>query len=454
MEQRVWVMKELKKLSLLAAPMVVVSVSQSVLPAISLMMTGHLGKLQLSGVSIATSFTNATGFALLFGLSGALETLCGQAYGAGQYHKLGSYVYCSMISLLPICLPVSILWIFMARLLILIGLNPQISVVACKYSIGLIPALFGYAILQSLFRYFQSQSLILPMLLSSCATVCFHVPLCWALIYKWEFGNIGGAIAIGVAYWFNVIILVSYFLFSSSCEKTRILCWKDIFSSISEFCLEWWTFELLILLAGLLKNSKLETSVLSICITTTSLHYFVQYGIGAAASVRVSNELGSGNPRAARAIVHIVLVISLTEAVIASTSLFCTRYVFGYAFSNDKEVVDYVTEVAPLLCLSVIVDSLLAVLSGIARGCGWQRIGAFVNLGAYYFVGIPVSVVLCFVGHLRGKGLWIGLLVGTTVQLALFAFITASTNWKKQASIAKDRIFKGQFQQIIDGIEL
>ncbi|KAG8662504.1 hypothetical protein MANES_01G113500v8 [Manihot esculenta] len=464
-EAKGWFMKELKKVSLLAAPMVVVSVSQNLLPPISLMMAGHLGELHLSAVSVATSFTNATGFALLFGLAGALETLCGQAYGAGQYHKLGSYTYCAIISLLPVCVPVSILWIFMARLLILVGLDPHISMAACKYSIGLIPALFGYAILQSLFRYFQSQSLILPMLLSSCAALCFHVPFCWVLIYKWELGNIGGAIAIDVAYWLNVIFLVSYFLFSSSCEKTRILCWRDIFSSISEFwrfavsssvmvCLEWWTFELLVLLAGLLKNSKLETSVLSICITTTSLHYFVQYGISVAASTRVSNELGSGNPQAARTVVHVVLVISITEAAITSTTLFFTRYIFGYAFSNDKEVVDYVTEVAPLLCLSVIVDSLLAVLCGIARGCGWQRIGAFINLGAYYFVGLPLSVVLCFVLHLRGKGLWIGLLVGTTVQVAMFALITAFTNWQKQANMAKDRIFRGQFQQVIDGIEL
>lgn len=81
-------------------------------------------------------------------------------------------------------------------------------------------------------------------------------------------------------------------------------------------------------------------------------------------STRVSNELGSGNPQAARTVVHVVLVISITEAAITSTTLFFTRYIFGYAFSNDKEVVDYVTEVAPLLCLSVIVDSLLAVLCG------------------------------------------------------------------------------------------
>jgi MATE family multidrug resistance protein len=123
----------------------------------------------------------------------------------------------------------------MDRLLIAVGIDYEISTVACKYAIWLIPALFAFAILQPLLRYFQSQSLIYPILVSTCAALCFHIPLCWALVYKWELGNIGGALAIGVSYWLNVILLVLYMVFSSSCEKTRRLYWDDIFSSINKF---------------------------------------------------------------------------------------------------------------------------------------------------------------------------------------------------------------------------
>lgn len=42
-------------------------------------------------------------------------------------------------------------------------------------------------------------------------------------------------------------------------------------------------------------------------------------------------------------------------------------------------------------------------ISGIARGCGWQKIGAVVNLASFYFIGIPLGVVLAFVLHLGGK---------------------------------------------------
>ncbi|KAJ0043616.1 hypothetical protein Pint_18703 [Pistacia integerrima] len=408
-EEKIWkvvtraaFLEELKKLSFLAAPMVAVTFSQYLMQVVSMIMVGHLGQLSISSLSIATSFTNVTGFSPLFGLACALETLCGQAYGAKQYHKLGTYTYSSIIILIPICFAISVIWIFMDKILVLVGQDPQISAEACKYSIWLIPALLGFAVLRSLIHYLQSQSLILPMFLSSCATLCAHIPLCWTLVYKVDLGNRGAALSLCLSYWLNVIVLGLYIRYSSSCEKTRTFILSDIFSSIKEFlrfslpsvvmiCLEWWSFEIVILLSGLLPNSKLETSVLSICLITTSLHYVIPCGIGAAASTRVSNELGAGNPGAARLAVYVVMILAVSEAVIVSITLFFCRYVLGYAYTNDKEVVDYVIELAPLLCLSVIMDSMQAVLSG-----------------RFPVILQKVAAVLCFALHLRGKGLWIG----------------------------------------------
>lgn len=37
------------------------------------------------------------------------------------------------------------------------------------------------------------------------------------------------------------------------------------------------------------------------------------------------------------------------------------------------------------------------------RGSGRQKIGAYINLGSYYLVGIPTAVLLAFVFHIGGK---------------------------------------------------
>ncbi|KAF5749971.1 hypothetical protein HS088_TW03G00299 [Tripterygium wilfordii] len=182
---------------------------------------------------------------------------------------------------------------------------------------------------------------------------------------------------------------------------------------------------------------SLNPSISVTSLTISTLHFTVPYGFGAASSIRVSNELGAGNPRSARVAVGAAMAI---EAVIVSASLFCSRNVLGLAYSNDRQIQHYIAVMTPFLCLSIITDSLQAVLSGVARGCGWQHIGAYINLGAFYLVGLPVGALLGFVAHLRGKGLWIGIVAGSIVQSTLLSLISVFTDWEKQATKAKERV--------------
>ena len=61
-------MKELKKASMVAAPMITVSILQYMVDVVALMMVGHLGELPLASVAIAISVTNVTGFSLFVSL--------------------------------------------------------------------------------------------------------------------------------------------------------------------------------------------------------------------------------------------------------------------------------------------------------------------------------------------------------------------------------------------------
>ncbi|PKA59708.1 MATE efflux family protein 9 [Apostasia shenzhenica] len=444
---------EVRRLAYLAGPMVGVTLSQYLVQVTSSMMVGHLGELALSSASIATSLSNVTGYSLLIGMAGGLETLCGQAYGAQQYKKLGIHTYRAILSLILVCLPISLIWASMGKLLSLIGQDPLISREAGKYATWMIPGLFAYAIAQPLMKFLQSQSLILPMLITSVATLCLHIPLCWIMVFKTGLGNVGAALSISISYWIIVLILVLYIMYSDSCKATRAPISEEAFRGINEFlklavpsavmlCLEWWSFEMLVLLSGVLPNPRLETSVLSICLTSISLLFAIPYGLGVAASTRVSNELGAGNPEGAHLAVRVSISVVFVEAVIVSATLFALRQVVGYAYSNEKEVTDYVKEMVPLVSISIILDSIQGVLSGIARGCGWQHLGAYVNLGAYYLIGVPIAVVLGFVFHVGGKGLCVGIICGLFVQIIFFGLITNFTNWKKQAERARERVFE------------
>ncbi|WOL17557.1 hypothetical protein Cni_G26350 [Canna indica] len=447
---------ELRLLSNLAAPMVAVLASQFLVTVISTMMVGHLGELDLAGAAIASSLTAVTGFSLLSGMASGLETLCGQAYGAKEFHMVGIHMYRAILSLLLVCIPVSVLWIYMRQVLQLVGQDPLVSQEAGRYTLWLIPALLAHGIGQCLMKLLLAQSLILPMLLSSAATLCIHVPLCWAMVFKSGLRNVGAALSIGISYWLNVFMLGMYIRYSPKCKDCRAPISKEAFKGIGEFmklalpsasmlCLEWWSFELLILLSGFLPNSQLETSVLSICRYTCEMLCQIMLILNLFncwSSTRVSNELGAWQPKGAIVAVKATIMIAVCEAVLVCGTLFAARERLGYAFSYEEEVVSYVTEMVPLICCSVFFESLLGVLSGISRGAGWQDLGAYVNLGSLYLVGIPIAVVLGFLMHVGGKGLWIGIVSGAATQTLLLALITCFTNWDRQAAIARERILR------------
>jgi MATE family multidrug resistance protein len=55
----------------------------------------------------------------------------------------------------------------------------------------------------------------------------------------------------------------------------------------------------------------------------------------------------------------------------------------------------------------------------VARGCGWQKIGACINLGAFYIVGIPAAYLFAFVLHIGGMVLNSRIFSTTHVSLLL-----------------------------------
>eukprot|EP01018_Ginkgo_biloba_P009079 Gb_38955 [translate_table: standard] len=76
--------QELKKQSLIALPMTVTYILQYAINLVSVMFAGHLGEVELAGATLANSFAWFFAYSLLVGISGAMETLCGQAYGAKE----------------------------------------------------------------------------------------------------------------------------------------------------------------------------------------------------------------------------------------------------------------------------------------------------------------------------------------------------------------------------------
>ncbi|KAL3686045.1 hypothetical protein R1sor_004067 [Riccia sorocarpa] len=450
-EFRRWLAEELSNQLGIAGPMILVNLLQYSLTVVSLMFVGHLGELELSSSQIAFTTAHATGLNFMIGLGSGLETLCGQAYGAKEYRLTGIFLQRAMFVLTLIGIPISFVWWKMGPILVYIGQDPTISEGAQEYIRFLIPTLFAYALLQPLVKFLQTQSAVKAMAVFSAITLAIHVPLCYLVIYTLGFGFRGAAIVTGISQWINVLFLSSYVIFSSTFSKTwtgfSTEAFQDIYSffkvafpSAVMICLEFWCFDFLILISGLLPNPELETSSLSVCLNSVAWFYMIPFGLSAAASTRVSNTLGAGLPYAAKAAVKLTISMALMEGMTVAFLLLLGRNIFPHLFSNEPDVLSYVSSMVPFLSVVAIMDSVQGTLSGVARGCGWQHLGAYCNLCAFYGIAIPVSLLLTFRFHLRGYGLWGGILAGQMTQVFLLSLITCTLNWPKLADDAAQRV--------------
>lgn len=81
--------REAKVLSRYSAPLIVTFLLQYSLTVASIFTVGHLGKVPLGAVSLASMTANITGYAVYHGLATSLDTLCAQAYGSGKKKLVG-----------------------------------------------------------------------------------------------------------------------------------------------------------------------------------------------------------------------------------------------------------------------------------------------------------------------------------------------------------------------------
>ncbi|KAK3152771.1 hypothetical protein QOZ80_2BG0163330 [Eleusine coracana subsp. coracana] len=359
-------------------------------------------------------------------MASALDTLCGQAYGAGQHRLVGVYKQRGMLVFSLVSIPVSVIWAYSGKILVLLRQDPEIAAGAGSYMRWMIPAPLLVALLQCHVRFLQSQNVVLPVMLSSGIAAVAHVAVCWLLVFTLGLGANGAALAIVVSNFLNLSFLALYVRLSPLCKDTWTGFSRDAIRDIPSFlklavlsaimvCLECWSFELLVLLGGVLPNPKLETAVLSICYNIYFLAFMIPTGLGFAVSVRISNELGAGRPQTARLAARVVMLLCFLMSLFLALVMLLLRNRLGYAFSNVEEVALYYAKLMPILDLCFLFDSMECVLSGVIRGCGQQKMGAFVNFPSYYLVGIPVACIFAFVCHLRGRGLWLAIMCGVVV---------------------------------------
>ncbi|CAB4273981.1 unnamed protein product [Prunus armeniaca] len=435
----------------LSGSSITVSIFNYMLSFVTLMFCGHLNALELAGASIASVGIQGLAYGIMLGMASAVQTVCGQAYGAKHLPAMGIICQRAIILHLGAAVLLTFVYWWSGPILIAIGQSKEIAGQGQIFARGIIPQLYAFAINCPQQRFLQAQNIVNPLAYISVAVFVLHIILTWVVVFVVDYGLLGAALTLSFSWWLLVVIYGLYIRLSPSCKETWTGLSRKAFKGMWPYfkltvasavmlCLEIWYNQGLTLISGLLPNPTVSLDSISISMNYWNFSLQFMLGLSAAASVRVSNELGAGNPRVAKFSVFVVTGTSTLISIIFSAIILIFRTGLSKLFTSDAEVVEAVSDLTPLLAISVFLNGIQPILSGVAIGSGWQAVVAYVNLTCYYIIGLPIGCVLGFKTSLGVAGIWWGMLLGVFLQTIALIVLTARTNWDAEVVNAADRL--------------
>jgi MATE family multidrug resistance protein len=111
----------------------------------------------LAGVGMGNMLINISCFAVMQGLSGALETLVSQSFGMKEYTMCGVYLNRGRFVATCFCVPIIFLFTFTDSILIAMGQDPNISKIAQRYCLMMIPGIWAMGMFDCSRKFLAAQ---------------------------------------------------------------------------------------------------------------------------------------------------------------------------------------------------------------------------------------------------------------------------------------------------------
>ncbi|GER55727.1 MATE efflux family protein [Striga asiatica] len=267
---------------------------------ISMLFLGHMDKPELAGGSLAVGFANITGFSVMKGLCSGMDPICCQAFGARRWPVLTQTYLKTVILLLFATVPVSLLWLNVDPVFHRLGQDPAITKIAQNYLVFSLPELLSHSNLIPLRTFLRTQGLNKPNTIVAACVSSLHLPITYFLVNYMNLRVNGIALA-SVVYSVNMNIgLFVYLFFSKSAIKpwgggggggSIFRGWGPLLGlalpSVVQSCLEWWWYEIVLFLSGLLDDPDSCVAAMGILIQTTGTVYVFPFAVGLSVSQRV-----------------------------------------------------------------------------------------------------------------------------------------------------------------------
>ena len=426
----------IKAISLLGLPIVVGQLGVIVQGMADTIMVGQYGTPELSASALVNNIYNFIIFFLL-GISYATTPITGAAFGKGDHNGVSRSLKESLSVNLLFSGIIMILLTWLYFHLDILGQPQHLMPLVRPYYLILmlsLPFLAGFNALKQFAEAVGHTTLPMRvMIVSNILNIALNALLIYGIAGMPEWGLFGAGMATFIARVF-LFVAMMFAVFhgknfklwtrkSQHSSTTRKGCTHMAmvgFPIAIQLCLESASFNIAGMFMGWIGDIQLAAHQVMCSIST--LIFMIQYGIGAAAAIRISQFRGRGEWSDVKRTVHSAWALAILFAILSvgAIALFCQP--ITAIFTSDSRVQNICFLLLPAFVLYQLGDCTQIIFSNSLRAIeavGHMLLYAIIS---YLLVSIPMSYLLGIHLAFGAEGVWYGIPLGLTTAALLFMY--------------------------------
>ena len=426
----------IKAISLLGLPIVVGQLGVIVQGMADTIMVGQYGTPELSASAMVNNIYNFIIFFLL-GISYATTPITGAAFGKGDHNEVSRSLKESLSVNLLFSGIIMILLIWLYFHLDILGQPQHLMPLVRPYYLILmlsLPFLAGFNALKQFAEAVGHTTLPMRvMIVSNILNIALNALLIYGIAGMPEWGLFGAGMATFIA---RVFLFAAMMFAVFHGKKFNLWTRKSQHSSTTrkgcthmamvgfpiaiQLCLESASFNIAGMFMGWIGDIQLAAHQVMCSIST--LIFMIQYGIGAAAAIRISQFRGRGEWSDVKRTVHSAWALAILFAIVSvgAIAIFCQP--ITSIFTSDSRVQNICFLLLPAFVLYQLGDCTQIIFSNSLRAI--EAVGRMLLYAiiSYLLVSIPMSYLLGIHLAFGAEGVWYGIPLGLTTAALLFMY--------------------------------
>jgi len=432
-----------KALFMLAIPMILEMVMESVFAIVDIFFVGKLGKEAVSTVGLIESVM-AIVYSIGIGLSMAAAAMVSRRIGEKNNKEAGKAGMQAVLIAVMLSVPISVTGLlFSSNILRLMGASTEVVKVGASYA----RIMFGFNIviillflINGIFRGAGDAAIAMRSLwiANSC-----NIILCPVLIYGigplHGFGLTGAAMATAIGRGIGVCYQLYHLFNGKKIIRFRLQQLAPDLKIIKSLLLISWTatFQFLIASASWIILARIvarfgSASIAGYTVALRVIMFFIlpAWGMSNAAATLVGQNLGAGKPeRAEQSVWKTARYNAIFMIFVSLLVLIFSKYIIGF-MNNDEEVEMIASKALRIMSFGYIFFGVGMVINSSFNGAGDSKTPTWINLFGFWAFQIPLAYLLAITFKLGPTGVFFAIIITEALITTAGIIIFRMGKWK------------------------